>query len=264
MGPARDDPRDRGRAEPARDDGVDLERWNASHAVSSTPTFSRIKRATICADLPDDVEPTTLWPSWPLAEVAARLQIQPAETIVDLACGRGEVGLWIARHLDAAWVGVDPSPVGLAIAARRVASPPAGGAGRPTRLVEGHFLATGLDDHCADAVLVVDALHFAVDLPATLAEVRRTLRPGRRLVIVGPHMLDPHPALAAAGFDVECDEATPRWRERMDEFLDRVRAEADTLRAELGEATASLVFALDARRLADVTHRLIAARAPSR
>lgn len=242
--------------------GVDRERWDAAHAVSATPTFSRIKRETICAALPDGVEPTTLWPAWPLEEVAAALDLQPGETLVDLGCGRGEVGQWIARHLDVAWVGVDPSPVGLQIAAA-IAGTPANGTYRPRRMVEGHFLATNLDDDTADAVLILDAIHFSPDVPATLAEVRRVLRPGRRLVIVGPQMADPRPALAAAGFTIERDEQTPNWLELMAEFLDRAHSEADALRAELDDRTVTQLLSRRVDQLGGVGHGLIAARAPT-
>lgn len=249
-------------------DGVDRKRWDAAHAVSATPTFSRIKRETICASLPEGIEPTTLWPSWPLQEVAAALDLAVGETLVDLACGRGEVGLWIAEHLGVAWVGVEPSAVGREMAAaaasviaRRPSSVPASGP-IDARIVDGHFLATGLDDDSADGVLVLDALHFCPDLPATFSEVRRVLRPGRRLVLVGPQMADPRPALANAGFTVERDDQTEGWRALLGRFLQLAHEEAEALRTELGEATATQVLSRDLRHLTDVDHGLLAARAP--
>lgn len=239
------------------DDGVDRQRWDAAHAVSATPTFSRIKRQTICAHLPEGIEPTTLWPAWPLEKVAAALDLTAGETMVDLGCGRGEVGLWIARHLEVDWIGVDPSPVGLSIAAEQV---DAGVGARSAKLVEGHFLATGLGDASADAVLILDALHFSPDVPATLAEVTRVLRPGRRLLVVGPQQTDPRPALRDAGFTIERDEQTPGWLEEMDRFLTLARENAEALRAELGEPTATTLLSRDISQLKGMGHGLIAAR----
>ncbi|MGI8794401.1 MAG: class I SAM-dependent methyltransferase [Acidimicrobiales bacterium] len=242
----------------SRDDGVDRARWDAAHRTSGTPTLSRLKRETICAALPDGVDNTTLWPSWPLPEVAAELHLTVGETLVDLACGRGEIGLWIANRLDAGWVGVDPSPVGLKMAAELAAT-----AARSRTTVEGHFYATGLDDHQADAVLIVDAIHFAVDLARTFREVKRVLRPGRRLVIVGPQTSNPRPALIACGFSIERDDRTPDWRDLLGRFLARAREEADALRAELDEQSAANLLSRNIDQLTGVDHGLIAARAPS-
>lgn len=245
---------------PPADDGVDRDRWNSTHQVSATPTLSRIKRETICAVLPDGVEPTTLWPAWPLDEVAAALDLSPGDTLVDLGCGRGEVGLWIANHLDVAWLGVDPSPVGLAMAGNL---PSFKVSDRERTMVEGHFLATGLDTGQADAVMIVDALHFASDLEGTFAEVHRVLKPNRRLVIVGPQMTDPRPALAAAGFEIDRDEQTANWLDLVGRFLARAREEATALRDELGEKIANDLLARDVAQLrkAGTRHGLIAARA---
>jgi SAM-dependent methyltransferase len=47
----------------------------------------------------------------------------------------------------------------------------------------GDLAATGLPDAIADAVVSVDALHFAADLAVAAREVVRILRPGHRLVL---------------------------------------------------------------------------------
>lgn len=242
-----------------RTDGIDRERWDRSHKGLS-PTLARIKRETICALLPIDVEPTTLWPSLPLPKIGAALGLSPGDHMVDLGCGRGEVGLWIARSLDVGWTGVDPSPVGVALAAELARR----NYGRPVSAVEGHFLATGLPDRSADAVLVLDALHFTPDLPKSLAEIRRIGRPGSILVIVGPQMTDPRPAISAAGFTLERDEETSGWREVMEEFLGRAHEEADTLRAEMGDQATEEILNRRVEHLEGIWHGLIAARAPGR
>jgi 2-polyprenyl-3-methyl-5-hydroxy-6-metoxy-1,4-benzoquinol methylase len=47
------------------------------------------------------------------------LHIRPGEVLVDLACGAGGPGLWMARESGASLIGIDPSAAGLAAARQR-------------------------------------------------------------------------------------------------------------------------------------------------
>jgi ubiquinone/menaquinone biosynthesis C-methylase UbiE len=94
---------------------------------------------------------------------------------------RGGPGLWLARSRGVSLIGVDFSPVAIQQASGRVVFGPA----QAARFVVGDLAATGLPDAVADAVVSIDALHFAADLPAAGREVLRILRPGHRLVLTG-------------------------------------------------------------------------------
>lgn len=238
-------------------DDVDRARWDTAHQNAVTPTLSRIKRETLAAALPPEVEPTTMWPSWPLDRVAAELELQPGEVLVDVGCGRGEIGLWIADHLDVEWVGVEPSTVGQSAAGDRSADR---ARARPARVADGQLVATGLPSGSADAVLLVDVLHFSTDLPATFAELARVLRAGRRLVLVGPHRVDPRSALAEAGFGLEVDEETAGLEGTLALFAELVRAEADALRREIGEVATQSLLEARLEPLSEIWHGLLVAR----
>ena len=110
------------------------------------------------------------------------LDLSPGQALVDLGCGRGGPGLWLAREAGAWLTGVDFSPVAVSQAAHRAAL--FGLAGR-ARFVVGDLARTGLPDDSADAAVSVDAFHFAADPAAAAREVLRVLRPGRRLVLTG-------------------------------------------------------------------------------
>lgn len=131
-------------------------------------------------DLPPEVEPFSFVSAALLSEVAQSLAVAPGETLVDLGCGRGGPGLWLARQTGARLVGVDFSTVAVAQAGQR--SQPFGLADL-ARFVVGDLAATGLPDASADAIVSIDALHFATDLAAAVREALRILRPGRRLVL---------------------------------------------------------------------------------
>jgi arsenite methyltransferase len=108
----------------------------------------------------------------------AALAAAPGERIVDLGCGPG---FYVAELLeqvgpDGHVAGIDASPAMLALAARRCAG--RGNAG---------FLRSGVAtlpaaDESFDAALCVQVLEYVPDVAAALAEARRVLRPGGRLV----------------------------------------------------------------------------------
>src|SRR4051794_1606455 len=147
--------------------------------------FARVERsvwlrttfgAVLDPDLPAEVEPFSFVPVDGLRELAAALRLGRGDVLVDLACGRGGPGMWVARETGAVLVGVDGSAVGVAQAAAR-----AGlfGLEETARFVVGDLAATGLPDACADGVMSVDAIQFASDPVACAREVLRVLRPGR-------------------------------------------------------------------------------------
>ena len=99
---------------------------------------------------------------WIVATTAA----PPGALAVDLGCGTGiSTRLLAERGYES--VGVDPNEAMLDQARR------AGGA----RYVRGEAVATGLPDASADLVTAAQAFHW-FDIPATLRELNRVLRPG--------------------------------------------------------------------------------------
>jgi SAM-dependent methyltransferase len=72
-------------------------------------------------DLPPQIEPFSFVSAGLLRHVAQALDLSPGQTLVDLGCGRGGPGMWLAREADVSLVGVDFSPVGVDQAAHRAA-----------------------------------------------------------------------------------------------------------------------------------------------
>ena len=126
-------------------------------------------------DYPVDVHPSSSCTRSLLAHILEMLALRPGDLLVNLGCGRGGPGLWLARETRARLVGLDFSPKGIALALRtaeRFALP------TPAQFRVASFDATGLPDASADGVVSVDALPFAPDRDAALRELRRVLRPG--------------------------------------------------------------------------------------
>ena len=105
------------------------------------------------------------------------------ETIVDIGCGPGYLIVELSRTVGDAGVviGIDPSAD-----MRRAAESQCDGIGN-ARISEGTAAKLPLDDVSADRAVSIQVFEYLSDIPAALAEIRRILRPGGRLVIGDMH-----------------------------------------------------------------------------
>jgi SAM-dependent methyltransferase len=190
---------------------------------SAVPASSGLRKVWQLAmpELPAEIEPFSFVSLGLLRHVARALNLAPGQTLVDLGCGRGGPGLWLARTANVSLTGVDFSPVAIEQATQRAAL--FGLAGR-ARFVIGDLTGTGLPGDSADAAVSVDAFHFAADPDAAATHARQLLRPGARLVLTnwqpkhpGDRRLPPRaridwpPLLRKAGFtDIDMAER-PEW-----------------------------------------------------
>jgi SAM-dependent methyltransferase len=208
---------------PARDDPPTAADFDQTFsAAAASPGIRRVWTLAV-PDLPPQVEPFSFVSVGLLRHVMQALGLSPGQTLVDLGCGRGGPGLWLAQQADVALIGMDFSTVAVAHATRRAAL--FGRSGR-ARFLVGDLTRTGLEESSADAAVSVDAFHFAADPAAAAAEARRLLRPGGRLVLTGwqPKLPDDArlrtrlrirwpPVLQAAGFSGTEVEVRPDWHD---------------------------------------------------
>ena len=157
-----------------------------------------------------------------IAEAAAGLRLFPGGTLVDLACGRGGYGLEIAARTGARLRGADF----VGAEAVRQAREQARRLGATADFRIGDLAATGLEPGSADAVLCVDAIHFAPQADAAYREIRRVLTSGGRAVLTNWEPLewddqrlpgrlrrvDLGAGLTAAGFEAVEVRDRPGWR----------------------------------------------------
>jgi SAM-dependent methyltransferase len=206
-------------------------------------------------DYPEAFAHISFLPLAQLRALAKGVNLSADQVLVDLACGAGGPGLWVAKESGARLVGCDLSPVAIERANERV--PEVGMKGR-AEFRHGSFEQTGLPGQSADAVMTVDALQYAPDKTRAVAEVARILRPGRRFAFVAfeldaqrvaglPVWDDPvgdyRPLLGAAGFEVLSYEQTPDWQSQVEAGFGAVVAERVALETELGhDAAAALAL----------------------
>jgi SAM-dependent methyltransferase len=239
-------------------DDVVVSGYDAVYAtLGASATFRRIWSESACGtDFPEGFDHISFLTRGEIGEVSDALRLSPDDVLVDLACGTGGPGLWVASTNRARLVGIDVSAVGIERARARAERL---GLAHASTFAVGTFAVTGLADGTAGAAMTVDALQYAPDKRAALTEMARILRPGGRLAmtvfeveaakVAGLAVLGDDPVadygdlLEAAGFDIERYEETEGWRDRVTEAYGRVLASADALTIELGdEAMAALAF----------------------
>jgi SAM-dependent methyltransferase len=166
-----------------------------------------------------------------LRRIAHELRVGPRQALVDLGCGLGGPGLWLAAETGADLTGIDLVPVALEQARQRADRM---GIGARSRFQAGDFEATGLPADSFDAAVSVDVVSFVQHKPAAFHEVARILRPGSYFGfttwesdraslagVVAPQVADYRPLLRDAGFVVENYEEPPGWRERQSDVYQR-------------------------------------------
>ena len=178
-----------------------------------------------------------------LRRIARELRIGSRDTFIDLGCGQGGPGLWVARETGAALVGIDLAELGIARA--REHAQELGLADRACFEVA-DIVSTGLPDAIFDGAMSVDTLWAVPDKPAAIREIARILKPGARLAFTNwdrdlsppgylPSPNDHRPLLEQAGFEVEVYEIQPDAEVQRRAFYERAVATEPTLIEEMGE-----------------------------
>lgn len=215
----------------------------------------RVWRDVYGDEYPVGLDPYSYVSTSELRQFAAEVQVGEGDTLVDIGCGQGGPGLWVAAETNASLIGIDISEVALEGARERARRSGRGN----VEFRSGSFEATTLDDGSVDAAMSVDAFLFAPDKKAAAVEIFRILRPGGRLVMTTwdyhrqpddrpPQLADHRPLLRDAGFNVLSYEDTVRWRERQDAVADGLLASAQECADASGVAVDKVRARLHAMR----------------
>jgi SAM-dependent methyltransferase len=223
--------------------------YNAVYrAWSSSATFHEMwARTAVDGQCFEGFEHLNFATSDQMRRMLAELRVSRGDRLVDIACGAGGPGLWVAHEADAKLVGIDLSHVGLRLATKRAADHNISVAG----FLAASVTAVGLASASLAGAMSVDSLQYVPDKRATFREVARLLRPGGRLVFTAFELdasrvtalpvvgIDPvedySDVLLEAGFRVDAYEETPGWKDHLDGAYGAVVAADDVLRPEMGE-----------------------------
>jgi demethylmenaquinone methyltransferase/2-methoxy-6-polyprenyl-1,4-benzoquinol methylase len=128
--------------------------------------------------------------------LVSRVDAEPGDTVLDVACGTGAVAIELARRHGCRVVGIDQSADMLAAGRRRVER--AGLAGR-IRLEEGRAEELPYEEGSFDALTFTYLLRYVDDPGAVLAELVRVVRPGGTVAMLEFHV--PEGRLAHVAWD---------------------------------------------------------------
>lgn len=207
----------------------------------------RVWREVYGTEYPEGADPFSYVTASELGRFVTESGLNRGELLLDVGCGSGGPGLYVADRTGARLLGLDISATAVDEARRHAAAQRM--ADRSSFYI-GEFQRTGLDQTSVNAVMSVDALTFAEDKAAALDEIARVLTPGGRLIFTSwdyratppdrpPQVPDHRPLLERAGFAVLAYEETHRWRERWRATNLGMIAAEDALATELGADVAA-------------------------
>ncbi|HVA97212.1 MAG TPA: methyltransferase domain-containing protein [Candidatus Acidoferrales bacterium] len=124
-------------------------------------------------------------------QLGQALGLEPGATVVDAGCGFGRVAKTMASEFGLNVIGVDLVPQRVE-EARRFAQEH--GVSDRVSFIEGSYSKLPLKDNSVDAIYTMETLCHADSLEDTLAEFRRVLKPGGKLVNV-EYTIPPHESL---------------------------------------------------------------------
>jgi SAM-dependent methyltransferase len=210
-----------------------------------SPTFRSIFRDAFGDQYAEEVDPCGYVTISDLGQIVKYLAVRKDQQIVDLACGRGGTGLWIARATEARLVGVDLSDVAVEKATQRITD---FGLDGKAEFRVADFANTGLATADFDGAISIDSLFLVPDKAGALRETARILKPGAHFAVTTWEMdlatgvRDYRPVFQEAGFEIEAYDLTPEWEQRQRRVLERFLEEQSTLYKEMGKSAAKVWF----------------------
>ena len=196
-----------------------------------------------------------------LQQLPQQLRLKPGEVLVDLGCGTGGAGLWLAQKHEIQLIGVDRCSDATAIATKRAFE---WGLRKQASFITSDFCKTGLASSSVDAVFSIDAFPATQDIESALSEVRRILKPKGVFVFTAAELLstsrhfekmgpDWRTGLERNGFDViniqNRSNVSELWRSLYSQWL----KQESGLRKELQPETVDALVAEAQRGLPAMT-----------
>jgi SAM-dependent methyltransferase len=153
---------------------VDL--YNTTYANAAARVYSEVRRETYGVDLGQ----TSWTTAEELAEIPKLLKLTEVSSVLEIGCGAGGFALELARTIRCRVTGLDMNPHG--VAGANAAAHQQNLAGRANFLQHDATQRFPFADAKFDAIYSNDAFCHIANRPALLAECRRLLKPGGRLL----------------------------------------------------------------------------------
>lgn len=149
---------------------------NSPHDRADKPTKVRSMFAAIAGKYDLNNRLHSFWQDEAWRRKAVRIaQVKPTDRVLDVACGTGDLTRAFARANPAQVVGVDFTPEMLVIARQKIDG---------IEFHEGDAMDLQFEDGSFDVLSIAFGIRNVADPPKALAEFRRVLKPGGRLIVL--------------------------------------------------------------------------------
>ena len=205
----------------------------------SSPTLEKVWKDGYGDAYASEARPNAFYPQAALDQIAAAAVDLHGQTMLDLGCGHGKTGAYLAQRLGMKLLGIDPSSRSIELAKQQEGTFWVGSA-EDTGLKEKVYLVI-----CMDVMLYLDK-------KAAIREVARILNAGGIFAFtvweqkgfstrLGIEQIDDYRPLLQADFDILTYDSQPEWTELQNKVLSGIVANEEQLKVEVGEKPAAML-----------------------
>jgi ubiquinone/menaquinone biosynthesis C-methylase UbiE len=199
----------------------------------SSQRLLEIWRSAYEEDYPLRVRPFGFVTNHDLRRISSAIGVNEGSIVLDVGCGTGGAGLWIAEQTRARLIGIDVVSEAVEIAATKCSQFQL--KYDPRFLIQS-VCALSFPDLSVDAVMSIDCLWMVLDKPLAFSELSRVSKLGAKIALTTwvPKYLDLDMVLEGVGLKVLTNEETPKWRQRQLSVYGGIIARKRELEQELG------------------------------
>lgn len=226
-----------------------------STARLQSPTLERIWQDNFRDDYAKEARPNAFYPQSVLDKIVKHGTTLPKQEsgirLLDIGCGHGLTGLYLARSMSIYLYGIDLSPASIE-AAQGHAEQQDPNCDLDAKFWVADATSTGLPTSSCSVVVCLDVMLYFPEKKAALAEICRVLRPGGIFAFttweqtgynprLGASQVDDYrPLLNAADFTVKVYEGVEGARETQSGLFDSLVHHEAAVSAEVGAEVASM------------------------
>jgi len=216
----------------------------------SSESYRDIFREVYGDDYPEESNPDSFVTITDLRTIAKNLNIGSEKSLIDLGCGRGGPGLWIARETGANYVGIDLSENAVKQAQNRSRDFKIKGT---TKFQVGNMYSLNFPTNSFDGAMSIDVISFIPDPLAVFKEVARILRSEAYFVFTtwenkNSNIINDYRSyLRDTGFNIKTYSETPNWKQRQREVYQKTLELKKVLIKDMGREGA-FTWIMEAKR----------------
>jgi ubiquinone/menaquinone biosynthesis C-methylase UbiE len=211
--------------------------FDAVFKFKRSQSFRDIFREVYGDDYPEQANPLSFVTNTDLLSIVEHINVGPGKTFIDLGCGSGGPGLWIAQQTGANYLGIDFSQNALEKANQRISEFELNGT---AKFQLGDITALELPENSFDGAISLDVISFIPDTSAAISEIARILRPNAYFIFtswenkMSKRISDFSPYLRNSGFKINTYRETPDWERRQREIYQKILELKDVLIKDMG------------------------------